>query len=75
MGNCGTCKHWGTGDLPPFYRNEHGDGQYRARDTARHCAELDARVSVLCDCSYEYSGDTVLSVGADFGCVLWEAKE
>lgn len=66
MSTCATCKHWGTGAAR--LTEDGGRGQWR------YCEKLSDAVSVVCDCSYEYSADTELSTQAEFGCNEWEAK-
>ena len=81
MSTCAECKHWGAGspnldqDLayvlpgPPVPK-----GERRASFEWKFCAKLEEVTSVSCDCSYEYSGDTVTHTVGHFGCNQFECK-
>lgn len=81
MNRCATCKHWGAGSPSLDYDTEHeipgppvAKGEKRSKTLWKYCEKLDDVTLVNCDCSYEYSSDTMSYTVETFGCVLWEAK-
>lgn len=79
--NCSGCKHWGAGSPVLDYDKEYSvpgppvaKGEKRASTDWKYCEKIDECTSVNCDCSYEYSSETMTFVPAHFGCVLFEAK-
>jgi hypothetical protein len=75
VNNCGTCKHWGSIRLFPA-QHEGPGGQKRC---GRIVDASDVGESELInEPAYTEDGDeyySALLTKADFGCVLWEAKQ
>ena len=69
---CETCKYWHKRDQPPYSPSEGREGDCGLSVSEDGKAKCAASKAVAYDAESYYA---VLETTADFGCVMWEARE